>query len=80
MKERLDTIVYSLLRLDSHSLAQEFYLQIANNEANFSDLAGKYSQGPERNTKGIVGPAPLNKSHPILMEKLQPCKSRSDPT
>ena len=71
MKERLDTIVYSLLRLDSRSLAQEFYLQIAHNEANFGELAGTYSQGPERNTKGIVGPAPLNKSHPILMEKLR---------
>ena len=71
MKERLDTIVYSLLRLDSRSLAQEFYLQIAHNEANFSDLAGTYSQGPERNTKGVIGPAPLNKSHPILMEKLR---------
>ena len=71
MKERLDTIVYSLLRLDSRSLAQEFYLQITHNEANFSDLAGKYSQGPERNTKGVVGPTPLNKSHPTLMEKLR---------
>ena len=71
MKERLDTIVYSLLRLDSRSLAQEFYLQIAHNEANFGDLAGTYSQGAERNTKGVVGPTPLNKSHPILMEKLR---------
>ena len=71
MKERLDTIVYSLLRLNSRSLAKEFYLQIEHNESNFSDLAGTYSQGPERNTKGVVGPAPLNKSHPILMEKLR---------
>ena len=71
MKERLDTVVYSLLRLDSRSLAQEFYLQIAHNEASFSDLAGTYSQGPERNTKGVVGPVPLNRSHPILMEKLR---------
>jgi parvulin-like peptidyl-prolyl isomerase len=60
-----------LLRLDTLSLAQEFYLQIAHNEANFGDLAGTYSQGPERNTKGVVGPAPLIKSHPILMEKLR---------
>ena len=71
MKERLDTIVYSLLRLDSCSLAKEFYLQIAHNEANFGDLAGRYSQGPERNTKGVIGPTPLIKSHPILMEKLR---------
>ena len=71
MKESLDTIVYSLLRLDSRSLAQEFYLKIKHKEANFGDLAGTYSQGPERNTKGVIGPTPLNKSHPILMEKLR---------
>ena len=71
MKERLDTIVYSLLRLESRPLAQELYLKIAHKEANFADLAGKYSQGNERNTNGIVGPTPLNQSHPILMEKLR---------
>ena len=60
-----------MLRLDSRSLAQEFYLKIKHKEANFGDLAGTYSQGPERNTKGVVGPTPLNKSHPILMEKLR---------
>lgn len=70
-KERLDTIVYSLLRLDSHSLAQELYLKIVNKESNFSDLAGKYSQGPERDTKGVIGPSPLSQSHPHLMEKLR---------
>ena len=70
-KERLDTIVYSLLRLDSRSVAQEMYLKIAHNEANFGDLAETYSQGPERNTKGVIGPTPLNQSHPILKEKLR---------
>ena len=58
MKERLDRVVYSLLRLESRSQALEFYLRIANQEASFSDLAARYSQGKERNTNGVVGPAP----------------------
>ena len=74
MKERLDRVVYSLLRLESRSQALEFYLRIANQEANFSDLAGRYSQGSERNTNGIVGPSPLNQSHPVLSEKLRAAK------
>ena len=74
MKERLDRVVYSLLRLESRSQALEFYLRIANQEASFSDLAGRYSQGNERNTNGIVGPSPLNQSHPVLSEKLRAAK------
>ena len=73
-KGRLDRVVYSLLRLESRSQALEFYLRIANQEANFSDLAGRYSQGSERNTNGIVGPSPLNQSHPVLSEKLRAAK------
>lgn len=73
-KGRLDRVVYSLLRLESRSQAQEFYLRIAHAEADFSDLASRFSQGSERNTNGIVGPAPLNQSHPALSEKLRAAK------
>ena len=68
---RLDRVVYSLLRLSSQSQAQELYLRIAHGEANFSDLAGRYSQGMERNTNGVIGPVPLNQAHPTLSEKLR---------
>ena len=73
-KERLDRVVYSLLRLHSQSQAQELYLRIAHGEANFSDLAGRYSQGMERNTNGVIGPVPLNQAHPTLSEKLRAAK------
>ncbi|MGC6482901.1 MAG: peptidylprolyl isomerase [Synechococcus sp.] len=73
-KERLDRVVYSLLRLTSQSQAQELYLRIAHGEANFSDLAGRFSEGVERNTNGVVGPVPLNQAHPTLSEKLRAAK------
>mgnify|MGYP001546796122 FL=1 len=70
-KGRLDRVVYSLLRLDSRSQAQELYLQIAHGEADFPQLASRFSQGPERSTNGVVGPVPLNQAHPTLSDKLR---------
>lgn len=70
-KEELDRVVYSLLRVNDGFLARELYLRIAGSEANFSDLAAEYSQGPEAKTKGIVGPVPMRQAHPALSERLR---------
>lgn len=70
-KEHLDQVVYSLLRVKDPLLARELYLRIDGNEADFNDLASKFSEGQERNTKGIVGPAPLAQAHPILADRLR---------
>jgi parvulin-like peptidyl-prolyl isomerase len=70
-KTQLDRVVYSLLRVQDGFLARELYLRIAAHEANFADLAGHYAEGPEKGTKGIVGPVPLTQAHPVLAEKLR---------
>ncbi len=70
-KTQLDQVVYSLLRVQDGALARELYLRIANREANFADLAAAHAQGPERSTKGIVGPVPLTQAHPQLAERLR---------
>lgn len=70
-KNHLDTIVYSLLRVQDRFLARELYLQIEAGEASFGELAAKFSEGPERLTNGICGPSPLTKAHPSLAEKLR---------
>ena len=70
-KEELDRVVYSLLRVNDGFLARELYLRIAGSEANFSDLAAEYSQGPEAKTKGIIGPVPMRQAHPALSERLR---------
>jgi len=51
-----------MLRLTEIGLAEELYLRLKNSEASISDLAFKYSIGPEKYTKGIVGPMPLSKT------------------
>ena len=70
-KEQLDRVVYSLLRLEDGGLARELYLQINEGEADFSELAARFAEGPERTTRGIVGPVPLMQAHPQLAERLR---------
>jgi parvulin-like peptidyl-prolyl isomerase len=72
-KNTLDQVVYSLLRLKDGYLALELYLQIAEKESDFADLAARYAEGPERTTRGVVGPVPLTQAHPLLSEKLRTC-------
>lgn len=70
-KERLDRVIYSLLRVKDAAVAQELYFRLESNEASFTDLASKYSKGPEANTGGLIGPADLGGCHPRLAEMLR---------
>jgi parvulin-like peptidyl-prolyl isomerase len=71
-KNQLDQVIYSLLRIeDDGPLAQELYLRIEEGEADFAELAAGYSMGPERSTRGVVGPVPLLQAHPTLAELLR---------
>lgn len=70
-KNQLDRVVYSLLRLQNEGLARELYLQLLDGEASFADLAAEHAEGPERATRGIVGPVPLTQAHPQLVQRLR---------
>ena len=70
-KETLDTVIYSLLRVKDGFLARELYFRISQGEEDFASLAAKYSEGPEANTNGIVGPVSMRQSHPALTERLR---------
>ena len=70
-KNDLDNVVYSLLRLGDKFIAQELYLQIESGDSSFADLARKFSEGPEKETNGIVGPVSLTSAHPQLAERLR---------
>lgn len=70
-KQQLDRVVYSLLRLKDLGLARELYFRLQDGEATFSDLAAEFAEGPERVTRGIVGPVPLTQAHPQLVERLR---------
>ncbi len=70
-KNSLDQATYRLLRVKDDGLARELYLQIIEGEASFPELASKHSQGRERNTSGLIGPLPINQSHPVLAQRLR---------
>ena len=70
-KSYLDMIEYSIIRVKNENLANELFLRINEKEEKFEDIASKYSEGPEKNTNGFVGPVPLGNAHPSLAHLLQ---------
>jgi parvulin-like peptidyl-prolyl isomerase len=69
-KSKLDRVIYSLLRIDSAEIAQELYFRIKAGEQSFAELARDYSQGPEAQTGGLIGPMELSTPHPVLAKML----------
>ena len=66
----LDQYTYSLITVKDSDLAYELYLQVDSKEAEFSELAKRYSLEGNSNKMGIIGPQSLGKVHPVLKEKL----------
>lgn len=58
-KRDLDRVIYSLIRVKESEIARELYFRIYEKEQSFAELARKYSQGPEAQVNGILGPAEL---------------------
>lgn len=69
-KAKLDQVVYSLIRTRDADVATELYFRLQDGEADFSELATQYSEGPEAQTGGIVGPVPLSTPHERLAQIL----------
>lgn len=65
-KDDLDMVSYSLIRVNSQSTANELYLRISENESTFEEIASDFSEGPEKNTRGNIGPVSMSKANPGL--------------
>ncbi len=70
-KLHLDQVVYSLLRTRDMPTAQELYFRIKAKEQPFAELAREFSQGPEAQSGGLIGPMVLSQPHPQLAAKLR---------
>jgi parvulin-like peptidyl-prolyl isomerase len=70
-KNQLDTVVYSLLRVQDRGLAQELWIQLSEGEISFPEAASRHSDGPEAHTKGVIGPVGLGQLQPDLAERLR---------
>ena len=73
-KDDLDQIIYSLIRTKERFEAKELFLRVQENESNFGKISKEYSQGPEKNSFGLIGPVPINKAHPRMREILRSSK------
>jgi parvulin-like peptidyl-prolyl isomerase len=69
-KGQLDKVIYSLIRVQGLGIAQELYFRIFGGEQAFAELAREYSQGPEAQTDGLIGPVELSVPHPTLAQML----------
>jgi|UniRef100_UPI0040479BD7 parvulin-like peptidyl-prolyl isomerase len=70
-KDDLDRVVYSLLRVSDRALAEELYLRVREEGASFRSLAEQFSEGPETETGGLIGPIAMTAAHPELAKRLR---------
>lgn len=71
----LEQVVFSLIRLQQLHAAEELYLRLSDDGADFGELARRFSQGQERLSGGLVGPMPVGQLHPQIaaaLARLQP--------
>ena len=70
-KHKLDIVLYSLLRVRDPGLALELWIQISEGEIRLEDAAAQHSDGPEANSRGLLGPMALGDLQPELAERLR---------
>tara|TARA_B100000214_G_C23958266_1_gene623992 strand:- start:1228 stop:1962 length:735 start_codon:yes stop_codon:yes gene_type:complete len=73
-KNNFDLYTYSLIRHTDQFLIQELYLRIKGKEAHFSELAKEYSMGQEKQSMGVVGPAPISNANKVIADYLSSAK------
>lgn len=69
-KQQLDRVIYSLICTKDFCVAQELYFRVKEGEQSFDELAREYSQGPEAQTGGLIGPVEIGSIHPNLAKML----------
>lgn len=75
-KDRLDRVLYSLLRLEVEEKAFDIFYAIESNEIEFGEAAQSHSLGPESKTQGLVGPVDLTTPHPEIAARLRTASPR----
>ncbi|MGB7415193.1 MAG: peptidylprolyl isomerase [Thermosynechococcaceae cyanobacterium] len=70
-KQHLDQAIYYLMRTKNVAVAQELYFRLQEGESSFEVLARDYSEGPEAQTGGLIGPRELSQAHPKLAQLLR---------
>ena len=67
-KDALDKVIYSLIRVKNKDVAYDLYLRLEEKTSDFTSLGYQYSEGPEKNTNGTIGPISLANISPAIKE------------
>ena len=59
----LEQVVFAMIRVWSQGTAEELYLRLIDDDADFGQLAKHFSIGDERLTHGLLGPMPISQPH-----------------
>ena len=70
-KSSLDQVIYSLIRVKDPFLANEIYLRLTENESSFEELVTTFSEGLETESRGVIGPVPIDQGHPVISKLLR---------
>ncbi len=70
-RDRLDRVLFSIIQTQDVEVIQELYFRLQEEEADFAQLATEYSQGPEAQTNGLVGPMEVRNLNPKLAHVLR---------
>ncbi|MCQ9203035.1 MAG: peptidylprolyl isomerase [Prochlorococcus marinus CUG1436] len=70
-KDALDKVTYSLIRVRNQDVAYDAYLRLEEKKADFISLVHQFSEGPEKNNNGRIGPTSLSNANPIIKELLE---------
>lgn len=62
----LEQVVYGMIRLRNQGAAEELYLRLLDDAADFGTLARSHSLGEERFTRGLVGPMLISQPHATI--------------
>ena len=66
----LEQVVFAMIRVWSQGTAEELYLRLIDDGADFGQLAKQFSIGDERLTQGLLGPMPISQPHPRIQAVL----------
>ena len=65
-RDALEQVVFGMIRVRNQGTAEELYLRLIDDNADFSQLAKQFSIGEERLTHGLVGPLAISQAHPKI--------------
>lgn len=77
IKESLDEVIYSMARNRDYRIMREIYFQCLDDPDSFGKNAHRFSGGPERHSRGIVGPIAVNKAHPEILKRLKTAEPKA---